>query len=180
MADEWHRYADDVVMQAGWRTIIRKHYTLPDGTQTEYDTVGRIGDACAAVIALTADNRVVIAEQFRTGPEKVLQDLPGGIVDPGETPLQAVQRELLEETGYASDKWIELGVAYDDGYSNITRHFFLAHDCEQRATQKLEDTEFISIKLLTINELLYNATHAEMSDGLAVLYAYDELMSRKG
>ncbi len=180
MTATWERYAEDKVIKVGWRTIVRKHYTLPDGEQAEFDTVCNVGDEVAAVVALTPDNHVVIAEQFRSGPEKIMQDLPGGMVDPGETPLIAAKRELQEETGYTSENWAELGIAIDDGYSNLRRHFFLATDCVSVGAQVLEDEEFITVKLLTIDELLYNATHGEMTDGLAVLYAYDELMKRKG
>lgn len=180
MTSEWQRYADDEVTRVGWRTVVRKHFILPDGTQTQFDTMGSIGDAATAVVALTKDNLVVVAEQFRTGPEKIMQDLPGGIVDLGEEPLHAIQRELQEETGYTSDSWIELGTTTDESYSNLRRHFYLATDCVESAEQALESTEFISVKLLTIDQLLYNATHGAMTDGLAVLYAYDELMKRKG
>lgn len=180
MAEAWRRSGDDETTKVGWRTIVRKHYRMPDGVETEFDTVGNVGDEVAAVIALTSDNLVVIAEQFRAGPEKIMQDLPGGMVDPGETALQAAQRELQEETGYVSEQWVELGSAVDDAYSNLQRHFFLATDCVASAKQVLGFTEFISVKLLTIDQLLYNATHGAMTDGLAVLYAYDELMKRKG
>ena len=180
MTAEWQRYADDITTKVGWRTIVRKHFVLPDGTRAEFDTVANVGTNTVAVIALTTDNQVVIAEQFRPGPEKVMQDLPGGMVDPGETPLDAIKRELLEETGYGSDDWQELGVVQDDGYSNIHRHFFLARDCHVAASQALEETEFITVRLLSIDELIQCATSGSMTDGIAVLYAYDELTKRKG
>ncbi len=53
------------------------------------------------VVALTAAGEVVMIEQFRHGLNEVTLELPGGIVDPGEDPMAACTRELLEETGYA-------------------------------------------------------------------------------
>lgn len=53
------------------------------------------------VVAITAAGEVVMIEQFRHGLNEVTLELPGGIVDPGEDPMAACTRELLEETGYA-------------------------------------------------------------------------------
>jgi 8-oxo-dGTP pyrophosphatase MutT (NUDIX family) len=51
------------------------------------------------VVALTADERVVLVRQYRFGTEEIGLEIPGGLVDPGETPLEAARRELREETG---------------------------------------------------------------------------------
>jgi 8-oxo-dGTP pyrophosphatase MutT (NUDIX family) len=53
------------------------------------------------VIALTSAREVVMIEQYRHGLDEITLELPGGIVDPGEDPMAACTRELLEETGYA-------------------------------------------------------------------------------
>ncbi len=53
------------------------------------------------VIALTADGRVVMVRQFRAGAGRDSLETPGGLIEPGEDPLVAGARELLEETGYA-------------------------------------------------------------------------------
>lgn len=52
------------------------------------------------VIALTADQRVVLVRQFRAGASRVCLEIPGGMIDPGEDPREAAARELAEETGY--------------------------------------------------------------------------------
>ena len=61
------------------------------------------------VIALTGDEEVVLIEQFRHGLAEVTLEIPGGMVDPGEEPLQAGVRELLEETGYGGGEAHVLG-----------------------------------------------------------------------
>lgn len=53
------------------------------------------------VVAVTPDDKIVLIRQFRYGSNKVEIEIPGGMVDPGEHPVAAGCRELLEETGYA-------------------------------------------------------------------------------
>lgn len=177
MTRAWTRCGSDEVTQVGWRTITRKHFVSAHGVKHDFDTIGKVGDQVAAVVALTNDNQVVVAEQFRTGPERIMVEMPGGIVDPGETPIQAAARELLEETGYQAGGLELLGVACDDAYSNIERHFFLARSCVKVQAPQLEDAEEIEVKLISIEELFHNARTNRMSDALAVYYASDELKS---
>lgn len=175
MSRLWTRRKEDEVTKVGWRTVTRKHFVTPDGAEHDFDTIGEIGTQVAAVVALTEDNQVIIAEQFRTGPECIMQELPGGMVDPGETPVEAAKREMIEETGYEVGSIEFLGMASDDGYSNVERHFFLARNCKKVGEQQLEQAEEIELKLLTIEEILHNARTNQMTDALAVYYASDEL-----
>ena len=175
MITSWSRRKEDIATKVGWRIITRKHFVTADGIEHDFDTIGAVGAQVAAVVALTEDNRIIIAEQFRTGPECIMQDLPGGMVDSGEAPIDAARREMIEETGYEVGSIEFLGMASDDGYSNVERHFFLARDCKQIGDQQLEHAEEIELKLLTIQEVLNNARTNRMTDALAVYYASDEL-----
>ncbi|MBT8352909.1 MAG: NUDIX hydrolase [Desulfofustis sp.] len=53
------------------------------------------------IIARTPDNKILLIRQFRYGTKRMELEIPGGMIDPGEDPVGAGCRELLEETGFA-------------------------------------------------------------------------------
>jgi 8-oxo-dGTP pyrophosphatase MutT (NUDIX family) len=64
------------------------------------------------VIALTPDDQVVLIEQYRDGLDRIALEIPGGMIDPGESPEQAGVRELREESGFAGDSVELLGMVH--------------------------------------------------------------------
>lgn len=175
--EAWPRLEPDEEIKVGWRTLVRKTFKQPDGLPVEYMTKDATNTVAVAVVALTQDNQVIIAEQFRPGPEAVLQELPGGGVEEGEDYQAAVLRELHEETGYSSDDVSYLGKVYKDAYTNTSWHYYLAKNSHQAHDQKLDEGEFVNIKLISIDQLIENARSAKMTDTEAVFLAYDELKS---
>src|SRR5690349_17029865 len=94
----WKQVGDDTVVYDGWVKVSQRTYELPDGRQAVWDMFG--GGQLVGVLALTPDGRLVMVRQFRPGPDRVVLNIPGGFVDPGESPEEAGARELAEETGY--------------------------------------------------------------------------------
>jgi ADP-ribose pyrophosphatase len=112
----------------GWLPVVTRTYRMPDGSMSRWD-IHEIAFTTVAVLAITDDQQVVVTEQFRPGPGTVLRDMPGGIVDPGETIVQAATRELLEETGYRSGGAEIAGSCWAFGASTWRRHVVIARDC---------------------------------------------------
>jgi ADP-ribose pyrophosphatase len=175
----WKRIQPTAVHKVGYRTIVTKTFLTPAGATHTFDTLLPEGQEFTQVIALTSQKKVIIARQFRCGPEKIFDELPGGFVDPGETVELATRRELSEETGYAAGTLRHLGSYHKDTYMNATWHAFLATDCVVVGKQKLEIEENIELRLISIDDLIYNARHDRMTDALAVFLAYDILLSLK-
>ncbi|WP_441000704.1 NUDIX hydrolase [Fodinibius sp. SL11] len=109
------------------------------------------------VIPITTNEEVVLVEQYRYGIEQPTLEIPGGMVDPGEQPLQSIKRELVEETGYNSGNWSSLGkVSSNPAIMTNYTHLFLAKDCELIASDKPEgdDNERINVHLLPMDDFL--------------------------
>jgi ADP-ribose pyrophosphatase len=160
----------------GYRTITTKTFIMPDGLPDEYATHGAPGSQSAAVVALTPDYQVVAARQFRPGPEKIFDELPGGAVEEGENPLDAARRELKEETGYEPGRIEPLGTVWRDAYINSRANYFIAYDCVRTGDPKPDDREFVETALITIDELLTVARSGRMSDVPGVFLAYETLL----
>ena len=150
---------------------------MPDGSEHEFTTYGKNDSQDVAVIAITRDNKVIIARQFRAGPERVMDELPGGRADDGEELQEAALRELAEETGYRSSNVEYLGFAYRDAYKNSTSNYFIAYDCVKTSDQKLEQGEFVEVITITVKRLRDNARNGNMTDAVAVLMADKHLNS---
>lgn len=150
---------------------------MPDDTIATFDTYDKEGQQYVAVIALTADGRVVIAKQFRPGPESVMLDLPGGGVENNEDPQEAALRELREETGYAAGRMEYLGRIRKDCYKNSIHHYYIAYDCVQtEKEQQLDTDEFVTVETCSVGELIVAARSEKMTDVGAVFLAYDTLL----
>ncbi len=172
----WTRIEPTTTCKVDRRVMVLKTFLDNYGQKVVYGTMHAEDQEFASVIAVTKDKKVLVARQFRVGPEKVMEELPGGFVDPGEDPEMAVRRELLEETGYAAGSLEYLGPHSKDAFMNATWHYFLATDCTlQTKDLHLDEHEEIDVDLISISQLLHNAMHDKMTDAAAVLMAYEKL-----
>ncbi len=175
---DWKRVEPTEITKTGWRHIVSKNFILPDGNKVMFTTFNLENSHNADVIALTHDREVIVARQYRPGPESIMDEIPGGAVEEDETDFEGVAiRELKEETGYVPGKVTLLGSVYKDAYNNSSWHYYLAEDCTLSPDgTDLGEHEFIEIKLITIKELIENAKNGRMTDTEAVLLAYDKLL----
>ncbi len=109
------------------------------------------------VVALTKDNGIVLVYQYKNGIKDTVWELPAGFIDDGELPEEAAKRELLEETGYSAEKFLNLGSFNSGaGLSRNTNHFFLVKEVEKISEQKLDENEEIEVKIFPIQKILGN------------------------
>jgi ADP-ribose pyrophosphatase len=129
----WQKLDESVVYER-FRRIVSRTFQLPDGQTADFE-VFELFDS-AAVLALTAAQEVVLVREFRPGPEEILLELPGGVVERGQSPAEAARAELLEETGYEGEL-TEVGSVLKDAYATNVKHVFAAVACRSVAEPAL-------------------------------------------
>ncbi|GAJ10609.1 unnamed protein product, partial [marine sediment metagenome] len=125
--------------------------SMPDGRETQREIVEH--SDCVAIVAIDADDKVLLVKQFRKAVEKELLEIPAGGIDPGEDPMTAVRREMQEETGYLPQKVERLGGFYPTpGYCTEYLHLYLATDLTPSPLYA-EDTESIKLVRVPISQI---------------------------
>ena len=107
-------------------------------------------------MALTPEDQVVLVRQYRHGIRQTVVELPAGTVEPSDaSPLAAMQRELLEETGYAGETWRETGKLSPNtaNHTNLT-YCFVATGVSQIAEPVMDDTEQLETMLMPFTEII--------------------------
>ena len=114
------------------------------GREREYDVIE--APDWTNVIAITDEDNVVLIRQYRPGIKKVTLEIPGGMIDPGETPIQAAMRELSEETGYQSSGWRHLGTIFPNPAIQTNRAItFLAQSARLLSEPHPDEDECIEV-----------------------------------
>lgn len=107
------------------------------------------------VVALDEEGSIVVIEQFRFGPGRNTIEIPGGMIDPGEDPLAAAKRELREETGYTSERWVSLGaVSPNPAFHDNLCHHFLSLDAKRTHDLDQDTGEDIVVRTMSQEELV--------------------------
>ncbi len=124
---------------------------MPSGRETTREIVEH--SDCVAIIAIDANDNVLLVKQFRTPVEKELLEIPAGGIEPDEDPVTTVRREMREETGYLPRKVERLGGFYSaPGYCTEYLHLYLATELTPSQLYA-EDTESIRLVRVPITKI---------------------------
>lgn len=151
MADSprpWTVLHSRTLVDAPWLRLREERVQLPDGPTIDAFHVLDVPD-WACVVCTTAGGDLVLVEQYRHGVRAASLELPAGVIEPGETPEAAAQRELLEETGYAAPDWHLLGQYAQDPHRQTNRvHLFAALGARRVADPSPDATERMHVRLV--------------------------------
>ena len=114
------------------------------------------------VVALTPDRDALLVRQFRFGVEANSLEIPGGMVDAGETPGAAAARELEEETGFQAASWVSLGAVHPNPALQANRcHSYLALGCTPLPSGRPttdEDIDVVRVPASSLERLIQEGT----------------------
>jgi ADP-ribose pyrophosphatase len=156
----WQKLGEKTV-HAGYRRVLGRRFQLPDGREADFEVLENADTV--AVLALTAAGEVVLARQFRPGPDEVLDELPGGVVDDGEQPRDAAGRELLEETGYEGELR-HAGSHWAGAYSTHQKHAFVATGCRHAGNPDVEADEPVEVVLMPLADFREHLRSGRLTD----------------
>lgn len=156
----WRKMAEKNIRLNRFRTITKKRFRLPHGYVGDFYTRYEEDIVCALVV--TRDNQVVIAKQFRPGPEKIMWELPAGGVG-RDTPRQAMARELLEETGYRGQIKL-LARTTRDGWSSSWRYHYLVTQATKVSSAIPDPAERIEVVTLSLPAFIKILKQGRLTD----------------
>jgi ADP-ribose pyrophosphatase len=156
----------------------------PGGVRARRDIIHHTG----SVVVLAVDEsgpepRVLLERQYRHAAKSYLWELPAGRIDPGEKPLPAAKRELLEETGYTAKNWRRILNFYaSPGFVAETMSVYLATGLRSGKAQP-EDDEVIQMRMLPLPTALRMVLRGTIRDAKtisSVLWLDHQARANKG
>jgi ADP-ribose pyrophosphatase len=164
----WKTRTSRPIYQNRWMRLREDVAELPDGRTTIYGVVST--GACVGILPFLDNDRVLMVRQYRyVFGENQRWEMPTGGIHPSETPEQAAQRELREESGYSAAR-LEWVSTYYTSKSIVeeTAHLYLGYDLTPSALQP-DETEFFEQAALPFAEVLDLVVRGEIRDGMTII-----------
>ena len=176
---KWKTLSSEYLHRRPWLTVRKDVVQLPNGVihdeyyLLEYPT-------WVNIIARTRNGKYVMVEQYRHGLHEIFTELVAGIAEPGEEPIEAARRELLEETGYGNGEWrLNMVICANPGSQNNLTYSFIADGVEKISEQHLDTTEDVEVKLLDESEVIDLISSDKMKQALMAAPLWKYFTTRK-
>jgi 8-oxo-dGTP pyrophosphatase MutT (NUDIX family) len=186
MKTEWRRQAGERLIETPVFSVRRDRKVRANPPRSMDFYVIEAGD-WVNVIPITQDEEVILIELHRHGTDETSLEIPGGMIDPEDSsPMAAGQRELREETGYASDTLLPLGVVHPNpAIQNNRCYTFLAPNARRAGRQDPDESESIKVvkvPVAQVPELIRDGriTHSLVITGFFWYYLGRELAPLPG
>jgi len=123
-----------------------------------------------SIVPVTKAGQIVFVRQYRVGIDAPTLEVPGGIIDEGQTPAEAALRELREETGYGGGKLVSLGATRPNpALQDNWHHMFLLVGAERLGDPHFDHGEYCEVLLLTREEIRNCTRNGDITHALVLL-----------
>lgn len=165
--EEWERLSTRYVAEYEMFKVREDRSRSPDGREQTFHMADSPGGV--TVLALTADGRLVMVEQFRHGRRRITLELPSGMVDDGEKPAVAAARELREETGYQGDDPEIIGcIDLNPSWQHTLVRVALVRNARRAGDKDLDETEDTRVRLLAPDDLRRRIVAGQVETGTTI------------
>ena len=170
---KWETLSEESIAECRVFEVFKEHCLHPkDGRRSDFYTIG--SNDWVNTLALTPKRELVMVQQYRFATRELSWEIPGGIIDPGENPLEAGVRELREETGFQGHNARIIGHCSPNPAILRNRcHFALVENVECTPSIDLDEHEEILVKTVPLEEVFEWAGNLQISHTLtlnALLY----------
>lgn len=175
LCPRWKRGIPENLQDARIFTLQKLPSTSPESGKN-YEFFRLLAKDWINVVALTPDEKIVMVVQQRHGIDTATLEIPAGLVDKGEEPINAALRELEEETGYVPEEIIHLGTSFPNPAFLTNRCFsFLAKNCCPVGKIRRDPAEEIQVFLVPASKLHFLLVSGMLgnSSGIVALFWFD-------
>ena len=148
---------ESILVKKPWFEVFHEEVRLSDGKIVP-DYYGIEMPHYTAVFAVTVDQKIIVMRCYRHAIGEVTLTMPGGMIEKSESPLEGIQRELLEETGYKAKEWKSLGAFVGNSTRGCgTYHLFFAtgaYSVQEPDSGDLEELELLLWKKQEVEQAL--------------------------
>jgi 16S rRNA (guanine(527)-N(7))-methyltransferase RsmG len=163
----WETLGTEEMVKTPVFGVKRVHRRSPGGTEAKF-FVADMPD-WVNVIAMTPDEKIVLIRQYRQGTDSITLEIPGGVVDPGESYLETGIRELREETGYEAEEYHQIGlVEPNPALQNNRCATVVAIGARPTAETNFDEHEEIEVVLASLDEAYQLVMRGEITHALVV------------
>lgn len=160
-----HKISSHEVYNGSFLNVVEDTVRLPNGNEAQRIVVKHPG--AAAVLAITAEQKVVLVKQWRYPVGEALLEIPAGKLDgQNEDPAHAALRELAEETPYTATEVKLIHTFYTvPGFGDEKMYLYLAENVEPNSTLSADEDEILQPVLLSSTEVLHALQNNQIHDG---------------
>jgi ADP-ribose pyrophosphatase len=168
----WIERSRDLVARCGIFDLYRSHRTAPDGREGDFHVL-EAPDWVTVVPVVRDPDRgpcFLMVRQHRHGTDVVTTEFPAGLVEPGEDPRAAAERELAEETGRRAVRLAPIGrVAPNPAFMTNWCTTYLAEELAPVVGAHPDELELLETRVVPVDELVANAGTGEYVNSLVVV-----------